>query len=97
MLFGKTRETITLKRGKIYGPSHQFFWGYQGKDTGRFDKKKSRKCRLFGRVFRPSTERTLRREGREAPTGRLALLDKDLKKFDTCQVVPHPNQHPLSR
>lgn len=63
---------------------------------GRFNKK-SRKCRLLGRFFRPSTERTLRREGREAPTGRLALLDKDLKKFDICQVVPHPNQHPLSR
>lgn len=61
---------------------------------GRFDKK-SRKCRLFGRVFRPSTERILRREGREAPTGRLALLDKDLKKFDT--LVLHPNQHPWSR
>lgn len=47
---------------------NKFFWGYQEKDTGRLNKK-SRNCRLLGRVFRPSTERTLRREGREAPTG----------------------------
>lgn len=93
------RQERPLKREKIYIlliSGNKLFWGYQGKDTGRFNKKSS-KCRLFGRVFRPSTGRTLRREGREAPTNRLALLDKNLKKFDIYKVAPHSNQHPLSR
>lgn len=65
---------------------------------GRFNKK-SEKCRLLGRYFRPSVERTLRAESCEAPTGRLALLENDLEKFDTWQVGPHlthPSQHHLS-